>query len=144
MTTITGVAEAVLYVSDLDRAAQFYIEVLGLPLTAAFDDARFLQTGLDSTLILFDVDGISRRQSAIPSHGSVGQGHVAFAVPAGEIDAWRERLQAHGVTIEHERVWSLGSRSIYFRDPDENSLELISADHYPKNWQQYLARKINH
>ncbi len=141
MTTIKGVAEAVLYVKDLDRAAKFYTEVLGLPLTAAFGEARFLQTGPDSTLILFDADGIRRRQSVIPSHGAVGQGHVAMAIPAGEIDAWHERLAAHGVAIEHEQTWSLGSRSIYFRDPDLNSLELISADHYPLNWQQHITRE---
>ena len=141
MTTILGVAEAALYVRDLDRAAQFYTEVLGLPLTAAFGEARFLQTGPDSTLILFDADGIRRRQSVIPSHGAVGQGHVALAMPAGEIDVWRQRLEAHGVAIEHEQKWSLGTRSIYFRDPDNNSLELISADHYPMNLQQYMTRE---
>jgi catechol 2,3-dioxygenase-like lactoylglutathione lyase family enzyme len=143
VTTILGVAEAALYVSDLDRAAQFYTEVLGLPLTATFGEARFLQTGPDSTLILFDAAGIQRRQSVIPSHGAVGQGHVALAVPVGEIDAWRERLKAHSVAIEHEQTWSLGSRSIYFRDPDANSLELISADHYPMNLRQYLAQETS-
>ncbi|MGD8584042.1 MAG: VOC family protein, partial [Chloroflexota bacterium] len=32
MTEISGVAEAVLYVDDLDRATAFYTRVLGLPL----------------------------------------------------------------------------------------------------------------
>ena len=45
MTSIVGVAEAVLYVNDLERASWFYMEALGLQVTAAFDDARFLQTG---------------------------------------------------------------------------------------------------
>lgn len=134
MTKILGVAEAALYVSDLDRATRFYETVLGLPLMAAFEEARFLQTGRDSTLILFNAEGIRRRQSLIPTHGATGQGHVALAVPAEEIDSWRERLEENGVAIEHEQSWSLGGRSIYFRDPDNNSLELITADHYPRNW----------
>jgi catechol 2,3-dioxygenase-like lactoylglutathione lyase family enzyme len=134
MTQITGVAEAVLYVHDLDRATDFYTTVLGLPLTAAFGEARFLQTGPHSTLILFTVSGIRQRKSVIPSHGAEGQIHVALAVPGGEMGAWRERLEAHGVPIEHEQDWSQGTHSIYFRDPDDNSLELIDAGHYPGIW----------
>ena len=106
MTEILGVAEAVLYVDDLDLATAFYTRVLGLPLTAGFDEASFLQTGRDSTLILFNAEGIRRL----------------------------------GVAIEHEQTWSYGSRSIYFRDPDNNSLELITDDHYPENWRQRVER----
>lgn len=136
MTEIVGVAEAVLYVADLERATRFYTEVLGLPLTASFNDARFLQTGARSTLILFNVEGIEKRTSAIPSHGARGRGHLALAIPPEEMDAWRERLRAHGVEIEHEQDWSLGTHSIYFRDPDQNSLELIDARHYQLVWQR--------
>jgi catechol 2,3-dioxygenase-like lactoylglutathione lyase family enzyme len=135
MTMISGLAEVALYVSDLDKATRFYTEVLGLPLTAAFGEARFLQTGPNSTLILFTVAGIQNRTSVIPAHGAIGDQHVALAVPAAEIAAWRERLQKHGVEIEHEQDWSQGTHSIYFRDPDNNSLELIEDRHYQIVWQ---------
>jgi catechol 2,3-dioxygenase-like lactoylglutathione lyase family enzyme len=135
MTQIVGIAEAVLYTKDLDRATQFYTEVLGLRLAASFEESRFLQTGSQSTLILFDVRGIKERVSPIPRHGARGEGHVAFAVAATEMDAWRERLLAHGVQIEHEQEWSIKTHSIYFRDPDQNSLELIDANHYRLVWQ---------
>jgi catechol 2,3-dioxygenase-like lactoylglutathione lyase family enzyme len=138
MTTTLGVAEAVLYVSDLDRAAAYYTEVLGLTLTAGFNEARFLQAGPDSTVILFNAEGIKTRTSVIPSHGATGEGHLALAVPAGELDAWRERLKKHGVAIEHEQEWSQGTHSIYFRDPDNNSLELIDGRHYQKIWEELL------
>jgi catechol 2,3-dioxygenase-like lactoylglutathione lyase family enzyme len=130
MTTILGVAEAALYVDNLGRAIQFYEEVLGLRKTAVFDDTCFLQTGSASTIILFDRSKLAQRVSVIPSHGSVGQGHVALAIPPEEMDAWRQRLLAHGVAIEHEQDWSQGTHSIYFRDPDNNSLELIDGRHY--------------
>jgi catechol 2,3-dioxygenase-like lactoylglutathione lyase family enzyme len=55
------VAEVALYVEDLERATKFYTEVLGLPLTAALGEARFLQTGPNSTLILFTIEGIENR-----------------------------------------------------------------------------------
>jgi catechol 2,3-dioxygenase-like lactoylglutathione lyase family enzyme len=139
MTTIDGIAEAVLYVTDLERATRFYTDVIGLPLTAAFGDARFLQTGEYSTLILFDIEALEKRVSIIPGHGARGRGHVALAIAADQLEAWRERLVAHGVEIEHEQVWSLGTRSLYFRDPDDNSLELIENHHYPTIWQRITS-----
>jgi catechol 2,3-dioxygenase-like lactoylglutathione lyase family enzyme len=136
MTTICGVAEAALYVDDLTSATRFYTEVLGLSLTAAFADARFLQTGRDSTLILFDRARLRARESVIPAHGATGPTHVALAVPRQEMEAWRERLGKHGVPIEHEQTWPQGTHSIYFRDPAGNSLELIEDGHYRALWER--------
>ena len=136
MTQVLALAEAALYVTDLDRARQFYTDVLGLPVTAAFDDACFLQTGPNSTLILFDLEALLKRQSVIPGHGAHGRGHVALAIPAEEMDAWRERLLAHNIAIEHEQDWPQGTHSIYFRDPDDNSIELIDTRHYPRVWER--------
>lgn len=130
MTKILRIAEAVLYVDNLSEAATFYQDVLGLPLTASFGDSRFLQTGADSTLILFDRAKLRQRESTIPAHGADGPGHVALAIPSQEMGAWRERLQRHGVEIEHEQVWPQGTHSFYFRDPAGNSIELIDANHY--------------
>lgn len=130
MTQILRIAEAVLYVDDLPEVTAFYEEVLQLPLTASFGDSRFLKTGSDSTLILFDRRKLRQRKSAIPAHGADGPGHVAFAVPAAQMDAWRERLRAHGIDIEHEQDWPQGTHSIYFRDPAGNSIELIDDEHY--------------
>ncbi|MEM7112903.1 MAG: VOC family protein [Chloroflexota bacterium] len=141
MTTILSVAEAVLYVSDLGRAKAFYEEVLGLPVTAVFgDESCFLQTGPNSTIILFAYDKLQDRVSIIPSHGAKGPGHVALAIPADEMDAWRQRLVAHNVEIEHEQDWSRGTHSIYFRDPDNNSLELIDGQHYPLAYERLQQR----
>lgn len=134
MTAITGVAEAVLYVQKLEPAMMFYMQVLGLKQTAVFDDACFLQAGPHSTLILFEIDALEQRVSIIPAHGARGRGHVAFAIPPEEMDNWRVRLLEHGVEIEHEQVWPLGTHSLYFRDPDQNSIELIDNTHYAQIW----------
>ena len=102
--------------------------------TAVFDDAAFLQSGEHSTLILFQIDKLESRVSVIPAHGARGRGHVAFAIASDEMQAWRERLQAQHIEIEHEQDWPLGTHSIYFRDPDDNSIELIDRSHYPQVW----------
>ncbi len=135
-TEILGVAEAVLYVSDIARARTFYTEVLGLPVSNQFEDAIFLQTGQNSTLILFDVNRLETRQSVIPAHGARGQGHVCLSIPPEQMDGWRARLLAHQIDIEHEQDWSLGTHSIYFRDPDGNSLELMDGRHYRRVWRK--------
>ena len=139
MSEIIGLAEAAIYVKDLARAAAFYADVLGLPQTAVFDDAVFLQTGPNATLILFDFDKLAGRVSEIPGHGARGQGHIALAIPAQEMDAWRERLHRHHVPIEHEHTWPQGTHSIYFRDPDDNSVELIDQAHYPQIWKKMAS-----
>ncbi len=136
MTTIQRIAEAVLYTDDLEGTTAFYQRVLELPLTATFADASFLQAGPDSTLILFDRHKLRGRQSVIPAHGADGPGHVAFAALPEEMAAWRERLLAQGVPIEHEQRWPQGTYSLYFRDPAGNSVELIESSHYPQIWRR--------
>ena len=137
MTGKLNLAEAALYVADLERARTFYREVVGLVETAVFDDAAFLQIGVDATLILFQIDALETRVSVIPAHGSRGRGHVALAIGPNEMASWRERLQAHSIEVEHEQDWPLGTHSLYFRDPDDNSLELIDNTHYPQLWAKF-------
>ena len=66
----------------------------------------------------------TREGGAIPGHGAEGAGHVCFAMRADEEEEWRAHLQAHGVEIETDYTWPRGGRSLYFRDPAGNSLEL--------------------
>jgi catechol 2,3-dioxygenase-like lactoylglutathione lyase family enzyme len=51
---------------------------------------------------------------------------VAFSVAADDLAAWEARLGEHGVAIEGRTDWPRGSRSIYFRDPDNHLLELVT------------------
>ena len=137
MTKILGVAEAVLYVDNIAPVRAFYVKVLGLPVSADFGDATFLQIGKESTLILFDREALKYRQSSIPHHGSEGVSHVALTISHHEIDQWRDRLRDHGVEIEHEQDWPTGAHSLYFRDPAGHSIELIDGRHYPTLYAQH-------
>ena len=56
-----------------------------------------------------------------------------FAIPAAELDAWADRLAAHGVEVVERRVWDRGGTSLYFRDPDGHLLELAT----PGVWSVY-------
>jgi catechol 2,3-dioxygenase-like lactoylglutathione lyase family enzyme len=125
-----GVLESCLYVDDLEAAARFYRDVLGLELVQ-HDEHRqvFVRCG-ETMLLIFEPERTSTKQSyvggaAVPMHGTHGVGHIAFrANTRAELDAWRERVASHGVEIESEVEWPRGGRSFYFRDPAGNSLEI--------------------
>jgi catechol 2,3-dioxygenase-like lactoylglutathione lyase family enzyme len=126
-----AVLETSLYVADLDRAVAFYENVLGLRqiTDGYFEGGRgaALQVGSGpSVLLLFRAD-ITRLEGILPAHGTTGAGHIAFRIERRECDSWRQRLREHGVVIEKEFAFGNQSPSIYFRDPDGNSLELAVA-----------------
>jgi catechol 2,3-dioxygenase-like lactoylglutathione lyase family enzyme len=76
--------------------------------------------------LVFNPDQTEKEKSA---HGCRGRGHVAWGVPAGELDAWRHWLEGEGVAVKVVE-WPEGTRSLYFSDPAGNSLELTS----PQTW----------
>lgn len=122
-----AVLETSLYVSDLDRAIAFYEDVLGL---RRIDDGYFsggrgaaLQVGTGPSVLLLFRAEITCAGGELPSHGTTGAGHVAFRVEAGELTRWRQHLLDKGVAIEKEFAFGSNPPSIYFRDPDGNSLE---------------------
>jgi catechol 2,3-dioxygenase-like lactoylglutathione lyase family enzyme len=133
--TPAAILESALYVSDLETAERFYAEILGLTVITRVDGRHvFFRCG-SGVLLLFDA--VSTRMSPaadaklpVPPHGAVGQGHLCFSATAGEIDGWKDRLEARGVTIEADFEWPGGGRSIYFRDPSGNSLEFAE----PRIW----------
>jgi catechol 2,3-dioxygenase-like lactoylglutathione lyase family enzyme len=81
-------------------------------------------------LLLFNPLVSRESDGHFPSHGAFGAGHVAFAVRQAELPAWTLWLEQRGVAIEKVIDWPGGGRSLYFRDPAGNSLELAT----PRIW----------
>ena len=69
----------------------------------------------------------------IPPHDGTGPLHMAFAIPADELNAWEQKLAAEQIAIESTVRWPRGSVSLYFRDPDGNLIELAT----PGLWDNY-------
>jgi catechol 2,3-dioxygenase-like lactoylglutathione lyase family enzyme len=118
--------ESSLYADDLAAAEAFYADVLALPVVGRESGRHvFFQVGSASLLLLFRPEA-TLSGDGLPPHGSHGPGHIAFGVATDQFPVWRERLTAHGVAIEKEVTWPRGGRSLYFRDPAGNSVELIT------------------
>lgn len=132
MTTgpLARVLESALYADDLRRAEDFYTRVLGLELDSKAGDRHLFFKCGPTMLLVFDPER-TRQEGPVPAHGASGPGHLAFAVESDDdLAAWRARLEADGVEIEADLDWPGGGRSIYFRDPAGNSLELTT----PRIW----------
>lgn len=130
MPKLAGVIETALYVDDLARAIAFYRDILGL--AALNQDARFVafDVGGRSVLLLFKrgatLETVHLPGGTIPPHDGHGPLHIAFAVTTNELPVWEARLVEQGIAIEARTVWPRGGHSIYFRDPDNHLLELVT------------------
>ncbi len=134
---IQGVVETILYTSDLRRATAFYREVLGLaPMKGDGERFQAFDAGAGRVLLLFRQGGTLEPQpvatgGVIPPHDGQGPLHIAFAITAADYDPWCDHLRARAVAIESETRWERGGRSIYFRDPDNHLVELVTPGIWP-------------
>jgi len=118
-----GIGHVHLKVSDLDRALDFYVGVLGFELQQRFGpQAAFVSAGGYHHHI-----GLNTWQSAggaPPPPGRTGLFHLAILYPdrATLADAVR-RVLAAGVALEGASDHGV-SEAIYLRDPDDNGVEL--------------------
>jgi catechol 2,3-dioxygenase-like lactoylglutathione lyase family enzyme len=133
---IKAVVETAIYVDDLRSTEAFYGSVLGLKVIGKEPGRHvFFQVGEASVLLAFLADA-TLRDVKLPVHGSSGPGHIGLGIESDEFDAWQAFLQGHGVTIEKEVEWPRGGKSLYFRDPAGNSVELVTPGLWglPSGW----------
>jgi catechol-2,3-dioxygenase len=125
LMNVTRLNHAVLFVRDVDRAAEFYRSVFGFEemerpagMRAAF--MRSPTGGNHHDLGLFEVGPEAPR----PSRGSVGLYHLAWEVPTIEdlASAARELSAVGAMTGASDHGVS---KSLYGRDPDGNEFEVM-------------------
>jgi catechol 2,3-dioxygenase len=121
-----------LKVSDLERSARFYTEVLGFEITARYgQSAIFLSAGGYHHHI-----GLNTWESAggsPPPPNSTGLYHFAILLPGRkELAVAVKRLADRKWPIEGASDHGV-SEAIYIRDPDDNGIELY-ADRPENQW----------
>ena len=133
---LKAIIETAIYVDDLDAAEDFYRNILCLQVIGKEPGRHvFFRVGESSVLLAFLADA-TLKGDQLPPHGATGPGHFALGIGAESFDSWRQFLQGHGVTIEKEVEWPKGGRSIYFRDPAGNLVELVTPGVWglPSGW----------
>jgi catechol 2,3-dioxygenase-like lactoylglutathione lyase family enzyme len=136
LPAVRGIVETCINVANVPTARQFYQSVLGLEAMTGDDRFCALKVGGD-VLLLFARGECSRPSPTaggmIPPHDTSGAGHLAFAISPDSLDVWRAHLQDCNVVIESEVRWERGGISLYFRDRDNNLVELVT----PGIWLNY-------
>ncbi len=135
---VQGMLEFGLYVQDVSRAADFYHLLFGFPVLLSTERIAALDVEGKQVLLLFKQGASSEPMTVpggglLPPHGSEGTSHVAFAIRESDIEGWEQWLQEQDVEVESKVEWERGGRSLYFRDPDGNLLELVT----PGVWETY-------
>lgn len=134
---IAGLLETAVYVDDMARAIAFYHDVLGL--TAMVETSRLVvfDAGRGGVPLVFargkSVADMTGSGGTIPGHDGSGPLHLAFAIAAESVDAWRTRLAGAGVAVRSDVTWPRGGRSQYVDDPDGHVVELATPGLWPND-----------
>lgn len=127
-------------VVDLERAVEFYRDVLGLAVLDRFTvsgeafatgvgvegaTAEFVHLDADGArieLIEYDPEGERRTAADVNQPGAT---HVGLSV--SDIDGFYEELPDGVETLSEPRTTESGARILFIRDPEGNLVEIIEA-----------------
>ncbi|MDQ3971665.1 MAG: VOC family protein [Thermoproteota archaeon] len=131
---IKKVVETCIYSSDLESMKNFYAGILGLPVIQEEQDKLiFLKAG-KSMLLIFDPLRTKTNNGSLPAHGTPTPPsciHFAMEIEKQEYHASKQLLIDNNIVIEKEVNWNSDAKSIYFRDPAGNLVELITPGGWP-------------
>ncbi len=121
---LEGIDHVAMSMRDVERAAQWYIDVLGFErrFSEMWDGVPVFVGKGRTAIALFPVSG--KESSARSERGGVRMLHLAFRANRKSFLAAQEELKQRGIRFEfqdHEI-----SHSIYFSDPDGHKLEITT------------------
>jgi catechol 2,3-dioxygenase-like lactoylglutathione lyase family enzyme len=119
----------IVWCSDKQRSTEFLTHILGLPPARAF--LHFLVVDLENGVSL----------DYYQKEGPVSPQHYAFLVGDAEFDAAFGRIQEEGLSYwgdpartQSEQInHHFGGRGVYFADPDDHLMELITRPYGPES-----------
>jgi catechol-2,3-dioxygenase len=133
--TIKGLAEVSIRVKDLGVMQRFYEEVVSLEMLRQEKDYIFFKIdqgygGHTQNLALFDAANRKFLEGKSPKLSQEGSTlhHIALNIDLIDFESEKRRLEGLGVKVQAtEHAW-IHVRSLYFADPEGNTLEFVAYD----------------
>ena len=114
----------VIYARDLPAMRHFYEKVMEFPVINVLSE-RWIEFGIGSNRLALTVHG-GRFKDVAPPAGNLSL-QLAFRVPPAEVAKCAELLESRGVEmILPVTDQPFGHRTVFFRDPDGNVLEIYA------------------
>lgn len=128
---VRALGEIALRVTDLDAMVEFYRDAMQLSLmrrTATFAFFKLADgfAGHTQVLALFDRSGHADYMA--PASPATTLDHLAFTISVDDFESEKSRLTKLGFELTFaEHAW-VQWRSLYLRDPEGNTVELVCYD----------------
>ena len=134
MMKFTKIVETCIYSSELKEMKDFYRNKLGLDFVSEENGRHvFLKAGKSMLLIFNPESTLNDSISIFPIHGAITPPsivHFALEINTADYEKWKDLLSKKQINIEKELKIG-NSRSVYFRDPSGNVVELITENAWP-------------
>jgi len=122
--SIRAVDYTVIFVRDMAAMRRFYEGVLSFPVTRELS-AGWIEYQIGGNTLALARPGRTAKDAPVPRGSASLQ--LAFKVAAADVDRCAEELMRHGVDLlEPPTDQPFGHRTLFFRDPDGNLLEVYA------------------
>lgn len=121
---IKAIDYTVIYVRDLASMRRFYEEVLCFELIRELSP-RWIEYRVGPNVLALALPGLTAKDAPVPPHTAALQ--LAFRVQRDAVDACAAELAQRGVEVMLPPTdQPFGHRTLFFRDPDGNLLEIYA------------------
>ncbi|MFK7837938.1 MAG: VOC family protein [Sulfitobacter sp.] len=123
-SAIRAVDYTVVITRDMAAMRSFYEGVMGFVLERELSE-NWLEYRVGATILALSAPGLTRDDAPVPTGSAAVQ--LAFCVPVAAVDACAAELEMKGVAILSPPTdRDFGHRTLFFRDPDGNLIEIYA------------------
>ena len=121
---IRAIDYTVIFVRDMETMRYFYENVMGFSLLRELS-SNWIEYRVGGNTLVLSRPGLTALDA--PTPGGSASLHLAFKVSAVEVDQCAEELMRKGINLLSPPTdRDFGHRTLFFRDPDGNLLEMFA------------------